>query len=75
MLAVDSKERGKGIGKLLSKECIDRAKKRKQNQLFIHSTESMKIAWGMYERLGFSRYPEIDFLQGKLPVFGFKLSI
>ncbi|MGM5470444.1 GNAT family N-acetyltransferase [Flavobacteriaceae bacterium LMO-SS05] len=75
LLAVDPKERGKGIGKLLSKECINRAKKLNQNQLFIHSTESMKIAWGMYERLGFSRYSEIDFTQGKLPVFGFKLCI
>jgi GNAT superfamily N-acetyltransferase len=75
LLAVDPKERGKGIGKLLSKECINRAKKLNQNQLFIHSTESMKIAWGMYERLGFSRYLKIDFIQGELPVFGFKLNI
>lgn len=75
LLAVDAKERGKGIGKLLSKECINRTRKLNQNQLFIHSTESMKIAWGMYERLGFSRYSEIDFIQGELPVFGFKLSL
>lgn len=75
LLAVDPEERGKGIGKLLSIECINRAKSLNQNQLFIHSTESMKIAWGMYERLGFSRYTEIDFIQGELPVFGFKLSI
>jgi GNAT superfamily N-acetyltransferase len=75
LLAVDPKERGKGIGKLLSKECINRAIKLNQNQLYIHSTESMKIAWGMYERLGFLRYSEIDFIQGELPVFGFKLSI
>ena len=43
--------------------------------MYIHSTESMKIAWGMYERLGFSRYEEIDFNQGELEVFGFKLDL
>lgn len=75
LLAVDPAERGKGIGKLLCKECINRAKKINHNQLFIHSTESMIIARGMYERLGFSRYEKIDFSQGNLPVFGFKLDI
>ena len=75
LLAVDPIERGSGIGKLLSIECINRARKLNHNQLFIHSTESMKIAWGMYERLGFLRYSEIDFIQGDLPVFGFKLNI
>lgn len=75
LLAVDPKERRKGIGKLLSKECINRAKKLNQNQLFIPSTESMKVAWGMYERLGFLRYNNIDFIQGELPVFGFKLDL
>ncbi len=75
LLAVDPRERGQGIGKLLSIECIKRAKKINQNNLFIHSTASMKIAWGMYERLGFKRYKEIDFMQEDLPVFGFKLSL
>ncbi|MCJ7467186.1 MAG: GNAT family N-acetyltransferase [Maribacter sp.] len=75
LLAVDPQQRGKGIGKLLTKACIERAKKHGQHQLFIHSTESMKIAWGMYEKLGFTRYPAIDFAQGDLPVFGFKLHI
>ena len=75
LLAVDPDARGKGIGKLLSKECINRAKKHNHKQLFIHSTESMKVAWGMYERLGFLRYEEIDFMQEELPVFGFKLDL
>lgn len=75
LLAVDPAKRGKGIGKLLCKECINRAKKLKQNHLYIHSTESMKIAWGMYERMGLKRYTEIDFIQGELPVFGFKLNL
>jgi len=75
LLAVDPRERGKGIGKLLIEDCICRTKKNNQSELYIHSTESMKIAWWMYERLGFIRAAEIDFVQGELPVFGFKLKI
>lgn len=75
LLAVDPAARGKGLGKLLCQACISRAKRKGQKYLFIHSTESMKVAWGMYERLGFLRYPEIDFIQGQLPVFGFRLKI
>lgn len=75
LLAVDSKARGKGIGKLLCMECINRAKEINKNHVFIHSTQSMKVAWGMYERLGFSRCEEIDFNQGELPVFGFQLKL
>jgi GNAT superfamily N-acetyltransferase len=75
LLAVDPEERGKGIGKLLCKECMARTKKNNHNHLFIHSTESMKIARAMYEKLGFLRFKEIDFVQGGLPVFGFKLTL
>ena len=75
LLAVDPNERGKGIGKLLSQACILRAKERLQDHLYIHSTESMKVAWGMYERLGFVRYTPIDFKQGELAVFGFRLGL
>lgn len=75
LLAVSPDESGKGIGKLLISECIKRAKQHNHKQLFIHSTESMKIARKMYERIGFSRYKPIDFMQGNLPVFGFKLEL
>lgn len=75
LLAIEPAERGKGIGKLLCQACIDKAKELKQNQLFIHSTESMKIAWKMYEKMGFERNTEIDFVQGELLVFGFKLKL
>jgi hypothetical protein len=35
----------------------------------------MQTAWAMYESLGFVRFPEIDFLQGSLEVFGFQLAL
>lgn len=73
LLAVDPSIRGKGLGKLLSNACISLAKKEKQEQLIIHSTKAMQIAWHMYEKMGFKRSEDLDFKQGDLPVFGFRL--
>ncbi len=75
LLAVDPTMRGQGLGKLLSKECIKKARQLKQNKVVIHSTMAMKIAWKMYEKLGFERSEDLDFMQGELAVFGFRLSL
>lgn len=75
LLAVDHSTRGQGIGKLLSNECIEKAKRLNQEQVIIHSTKAMQIAWKMYEKLGFKRSEDLDFLQGELPVFGFRLML
>ncbi|MCD0475427.1 GNAT family N-acetyltransferase [Flavobacterium sp. EDS] len=73
LLAVNPMNREQGIGKLLIKDCIEKAKEKKQQQLIIHSTMAMQTAWKMYERLGFKRSEDLDFMQGELPVFGFRL--
>jgi GNAT superfamily N-acetyltransferase len=73
ILAVDPVFRGKGIGKLLTLECIRKARENKHSQVIIHSTKAMQVAWQMYERLGFKRSEDLDFMQGELPVFGFRL--
>ena len=75
LLAVDPISRGLGIGKLLCEACINRSKNLGHKYLYIHSTESMKIARKMYERLGFHRYEPIDFKQGDLKVFGYRLHL
>lgn len=75
LLGVDPSARGKGIGKLLTQECIKKAAENNQNQLIIHSTLAMKTAWKMYENLGFKRSEDLDFMQGELAVFGFRLKI
>ena len=36
---------------------------------------AMKIAWGMYEGMGFERAPDLDFMPEQLPVFGFRLRL
>lgn len=75
LLSVDHKARGKGIGKLLSIECINKARAQKLSQVIIHTTMAMQIAWKMYENLGFRRSPDLDFMQGDLQVLGFRLSL
>lgn len=73
LLAVDPGTRGQGIGKTLSMACIDIARQAGLPQIIIHSTKSMQVAWAMYEKLGFKRSEDLDFNQGKLEVFGFRL--
>jgi len=64
---------GSGIGKLLTIECIAKAKEKKVRQMIIHTTMAMQTAWKMYEKLGFKRSEDLDFMQGELPVFGFRI--
>ena len=73
LLVVDPENRGKGIGGLLTNECINKAKEKKHSQVVIHTTRAMMIAWKMYENLGFKRSEELDFMQGTLPVYGLRL--
>lgn len=75
LLAVDPSIRGQGIGKLLTNECIRKAKDKKRKQMVIHTTMAMQTAWKMYESLGFKRAEDLDFNQGELPVFGFRLAL
>jgi GNAT superfamily N-acetyltransferase len=73
LLAVNNIFRGNGIGNLLINECIRKAKEKNINQMIIHTTGAMQIAWQMYEKLGFKRSKDLDFMQDELPVFGFRL--
>lgn len=75
LLAVDANARGSGIGKALTTACINKARKDGSTQLIIHSTEYMKIAWSMYEKLGFKRSEDLDFMQEQLQVYGFRLKL
>ncbi|MCH4824384.1 GNAT family N-acetyltransferase [Gramella lutea] len=75
LLAVDPEFRGRGVGKGLSIACIKQARKDGNNEIIIHSTEFMKLAWSMYEKLGFKRSQDLDFIQKELPVYGFRLKL
>ena len=73
LLAVDPLFRGEGIGKLLTNECIRKAKEKNVSQIIIHTTMAMQTAWKMYEQLGFRRSEDLDFKQEALYVYGFRL--
>ncbi len=73
LLAVNTSARGHGIGKMLTMECIRKAKEGGKHQLIIHTTKAMQTAWTMYESLGFKRSEDLDFKQGELHVYGFKI--
>lgn len=75
LLGVDAAFRGCGVGKKLSIACIELAEKEGADQLIIHTTEAMKTAWTMYEKLGFERSIDLDFLQQGLSVYGFRLRL
>jgi GNAT superfamily N-acetyltransferase len=73
LLAVSTMGRGKGIGRQLASACINKAKTQGVEQIIIHSTQSMQTAWKMYERMGFARSLDLDFMQGELAVYGFRM--
>jgi len=73
LLTANHMIRGQGVGKLLTNECIRKAKDKKLYQMIIHTTMAMQTAWKMYETIGFKRSEDLDFVQGELPVFGFRL--
>lgn len=75
LLGVDPTFRGQGIGKLLTMECVRRAREKQNTQVIIHTTKAMQTAWKMYEAIGFKRSEDLDFMQGELPVFGFRFKL
>jgi ribosomal protein S18 acetylase RimI-like enzyme len=75
LLGVDPRSRNAGAGKALTKACIQLARESGNSQVILHTTRAMQIAWALYEKLGFVRSADLDFLQEGLPVFGFRLQL
>ena len=64
LLAVAPTLRGAGIGQALVEECARRARRAGAAELGLHTSESLRAAVRMYERMGFVRAPEFDFRPG-----------
>jgi GNAT superfamily N-acetyltransferase len=75
LLAVAPSGRGRGVGRALTRACIDAARALGRSAVILHTTRAMQVAWAMYERIGFVRFADIDFHQAELEVFGFRLKI
>ncbi|HEX8674148.1 MAG TPA: GNAT family N-acetyltransferase [Longimicrobium sp.] len=61
LLAVAPTARGAGVGQALVDECVRRARESGARELGLHTSESLRAAVRMYERMGFERAPEYDF--------------
>ena len=75
LLGVDPEFRGAGAGRALTNECIRLAREAGHSQMILHTTQAMAVAWALYERMGFERSDDLDFLQEGFPVFGFRLQL
>ena len=75
LLGVRAKQRGAGAGRALTNACIQLAREKGHAEVVLHTTQAMQIAWRLYERMGFQRSTDLDFMQEDLPVFGFRLRL
>jgi ribosomal protein S18 acetylase RimI-like enzyme len=53
MLVVDPQARGRGIGRRLTDECIERARRDEAAVIALHTSPAMEVALAMYLRMGF----------------------
>jgi ribosomal protein S18 acetylase RimI-like enzyme len=60
MLVVDPTVRGRGVGELLVRTCLDRARAAGKRRMVLSTDPRMASAHRLYERLGFRRLPERD---------------
>jgi ribosomal protein S18 acetylase RimI-like enzyme len=60
MLAVAPSARGRGIGELLARACIDAGREQRCDRVILSSGTWMTVAHRLYDRLGFTRAPERD---------------
>lgn len=65
LLAVRPSHRDRGVGRLLTEECIRRATVDGAPEIGLHTGEHMATARFLYEKIGFKPYRELR------PIFGF----
>ena len=65
LLAVRPEARGRGLGTLLTQECLRRARALKIPTIYLYTGRFMLAAQHIYEQLGFQRAPEYDPFPGQ----------
>ncbi len=76
LLAVAPAGRGRGVGAALMQECVRRARAAAAPVLALHTTDLMRAAVRLYERMGFVRAPELDVrVAPGLVVKGYRLDL
>lgn len=59
MLSVHPSARGRGIGRLLTEECVRRAQRDGAPRIALHTSRVMEVALAMYIRMGFTHERDI----------------
>jgi ribosomal protein S18 acetylase RimI-like enzyme len=76
LLGVRPDMRGRGIGRMLTQECLRRARALGAPAVGLYTTDVMAVAKAMYQRMGFGRVPEFDFRPGPtVHVIAYKLDL
>ncbi|MGB3258046.1 MAG: GNAT family N-acetyltransferase [Ornithinimicrobium sp.] len=76
MLGVAAAGRGRGFGELLVRECVARARADDLSGLVICTSPRMEAARRIYERLGFMRIPELDWMPvPDFPLWAYRLDL
>jgi pimeloyl-ACP methyl ester carboxylesterase/GNAT superfamily N-acetyltransferase len=74
-LAADPEARGRGIAKALIEHCVALATAGRRRGFVVHATDAMKAARAILAARGFKRAPDLDFVQGSMPVYGYLLPL
>lgn len=64
MLVVPPAMRGRGLGRMLSAECLRRAGRDRAAVLALHTSDVMRVALSMYRRMGFKRVADAPPVHG-----------
>lgn len=75
MLAVDPAAQGRGVGTALVEACLARARADGRRAVFLHSLPVMVGAQRIYDRLGFRRVLERDWVFPDFLLMGFVLDL
>jgi len=63
-LVVDPKRRGAGVGRALTQQCIERARRDGSPVIALHTSAIMKVALAMYLRMGFEWHHDAPAVYG-----------
>ncbi len=73
-LGVNTKFRGNGIGKKLTDLCMEYAKETNERYIALHTSEFMDSARTIYEKKGFRKTKEIEYLGKRYWIYLFQLN-
>ena len=75
MLGVSPQGRGRGVGRALVQETIERARAAGKHTLLLRTTPLMEVAQAMYRSIGFERDPSLDESYPDVDLIGYRLTL